>query len=186
MGLTANLKSKLHCFLMGDVYPFVEHYVTTLRRCWKKVTSHALPYVLNKVTLVTENGTRIDITDLYIRGKKWYKQEYGYSLVYVDWEFDQKPYKYVFAHDQPIHFPPYTMEHIRSPTRNKVAAISVDGDFQQSAHDELMMYAGPKHNFYSDICKMLVSWVAPLVDSVEITNMRAQTTKFSQDDELKN
>jgi hypothetical protein len=120
---------------------------------------YKLPIYISKVQLKSKEGILQDITREYIYESDWERKYQGNYLVYVNWRYNNSEYKYVYEKENPIQFPPYTLEQLRKNVSNKIMALSVDKD--DSLYEELKKYAGPMHNFYSDVCtkNMNIEWI---------------------------
>lgn len=167
------IKSKLHGFIMGDLFALYERMEATSISVYRRLFDAQLPIYINTVYVRTVNGIYIDITDDYLTKSDWHENpKFGSEfLVYVSWTYNSTMYRYVFKNTAPIEFPPYTIEKLRSRKKfSKIASISVDSDSEY--HDRMMSYAGPFHNFYEGNPPMDLEWIVPGGECVEVMDMK--------------
>lgn len=103
-----------------------------------------MPLPLQLVAVRSASG---DLTASYLKDKNFLETLGDDTVVHVDYTFDGREYSYCYTKDDPIEFPPYTVEKMRAarPAR-RIAALSVDGD--PGVYEMVKRYAGPYHDFY--------------------------------------
>lgn len=150
---------KLYDFVMGDMFEIVQRVKQSALFIINFLREYKLPFSIVKVQLKSSEGIYEDITKDYINNCNWEDKYNGNYLVYVTWRYCNTEYKYVYEKENPIPFPPYTLEQLRQKVPKKIMALSVDKD--DTLYDELKKYAGPMHNFYNDVCSknMNIEWI---------------------------
>ena len=164
-------------FIMSDVYNFISRFHMRWKNLVDRLTCHMPPISLDCVHILNN-----DVTLDYLDDKKWksIKHSHHNELVHVTWSYGTQQYKYAYTMDNPIEFPPYTVEELRTkkPTQ-KIIASNSNNDVVK--HDIIMQYAGPLHNFYCDkISKyMRCRWIHEDCNSIYTMNMDMTQRKFN-------
>jgi hypothetical protein len=150
----------IFCFVMGDLYLFFEKYFMYFYNYYILLfKQYQLPFSLTKVEVKTKDKLT-DITNDYINNPKWSRSFHEDSLVYITWSYLHKTYKYVYPINNPIEFPPYTIEQLRVKPNKKIISVSYINE-DEKVIKLIKQYMGPMHNFYSDKYteNMKLSWI---------------------------
>ena len=146
--MSVMLRTKLFDFLMGTVFSTFAYYYTNVTKTLKFLKSPSLPLRIDSVRIYNNNSSK-DMTKEYLKDNKFGAKylENEYNIVHVDWSFNDINYSYSYSIDDPIQFPPYTIEQLRTlKPSSRIAALSVDDD--ASVFETVRRYAGPMHDFY--------------------------------------
>jgi len=128
-------------FFMVDVYNMLFKYYVKMLAVYK-LLKNPLPLQLESVK---RNGE--DVTMQYLSQKRFCDTLKPDDVVHVHYTFDNKSYRYYYRKDEPIEFPPYSFERMRTvKPEKKMAALSVDDN--EEVFDLVKEYAGPCENFY--------------------------------------
>jgi hypothetical protein len=163
---------------MGDLYTFFENIIIMIYNFYNSVfKTQKLPFNLIKVEVKAENKI-VDVTKQYISNKNWNNGFSNDDIVYVTWSYINKTYKYVYRLKNPIEFPPYTIEQLRSKPKKKIIALNYVNE-NQSTIDLIKEYLGPMQNFYTDKCKekMNLLWITD--DQIDQLTIVDNTGQFS-------
>ena len=166
----------VYYFIMGDVYNFIEKYINLFVYYLSYYRYYRQPILL-KYVHVKYNENMTDVTKHYIYDSKWTEGLDDDTLIYVTWTYLDNEYKYVYKLSQPIEFPPYSLEQLRKKNNTKIIAINVDPHETDENIIEIKKYAGPFHNFYSDISnnQMKLKWILHKdVNTINVINNKGK------------
>ena len=128
-------------FFMVDVFNLLSKYYGRMLAVYKLI-KNPLPLQLESVM---KNGE--DVTAQYLSQKRFGDTLKNEDVVHVHFTFDNKSYRYYYTKENPIEFPPYTFEQMRTvKPEKKIAAISVDDNSE--VFELVKEYAGPCEDFY--------------------------------------
>lgn len=144
----SNVKDAVFSTVMGPMYNKVEQWVQFASYVWNVVRSPVFPIRLLEVRIRHKDGSWDDALRAYLENDDFTNTLCDDDVVYVRWAFKDTNYRYYYKKSNPIFFPPYSIERLRSARPvPKIAALSVDDNNQH--FETIREHAGPLHNFYN-------------------------------------
>lgn len=165
-------------FAMVTCYNAIMRWYTYTMYVWKTIQEHPLPIQLGKVEVHRGDGSIYDVTEEYLTNNAWEGLCTDQDTVHVQWSFDNKKYRYYYDIDDPIQFPPYTIEQLRNekPTK-RIAALSINKTDDES-FELVSEYAGPMCDFYGRECN-LAEIVKKPVESVSVIDNKGNYVELT-------
>ena len=145
----------INIYRIIQFFTFIQYFFNTILNYFKdKFVSTSNIFSIDNI-FIDYNSKLVNNTKLYFLNQNWNNNNVFDSCKF-HWSFNKNKYISIFKSSNDLaKFPPYSFEEMKLKPNNKIISALLIHDNNKNHIEDvtrlIKMYAGPKHNFYSDI-----------------------------------